>query len=105
MTCRPCTTASSRRVNSLAREGGGFPVGDTTYRFIQVKPGRFFGEEKVWVGEARVSITDLERTLLDGLSMPQHCGGFAEALHAFQLGITTAKRLGWALESQGGPPV
>ena len=100
--------------------GGGFPVGDTTYRFIQVKPDRFFGGEKVWIGEARVSITDLERTLLDGLSMPQQCGGFAEVLHALRvgmdrlnteriieyairLGVTTAKRLGWALESLGVP--
>ena len=62
--------------------------------------------------------TDLERTLLDGLSMPQHCGDFAEVLHAFRmaldrlnterlsgyairLGVTTAKRLGWVLEAQG----
>ena len=103
------------------RTGGGVPVGDTRYRFVQVRPVRFFGEEKVWVGEARVAITDLERTLLDGLSMPQHCGGFAEALHAFRLGrdsldterimtyalrlgVTMAKRLGWALEAQGVPP-
>ena len=28
----------------------------------------------------RVAITDLERTLLDGLSMPQDCGDFAEIL-------------------------
>ena len=85
---------------------------------MQVKSDRFFGSEKVWVGDARVSVTDLERTLLDGLSMPQHCGDFAEVLHAFRvamdrlnaeriteyairLGVTTAKRLGWVLEAQG----
>ena len=56
--------------------------------------------------------------MLDGLSMPQHCGDFAEVIHAFQvakdqlcieriakyavrLGVTTAKRLGWVLEAQG----
>ena len=55
-------------------------VGDTTYRFIQVRPERFFGTEKVWTGEARVAITDFERTLLDGLSMPQYCSDFAEIL-------------------------
>ena len=38
-----------------------------------------------------MSVTDLERTLLDGLSMPQHCGDFAEVIHAFQL---TKDRLG-----------
>ena len=99
---------------------GGFPVGDRTYRFIQVKTESFFGGEDVWVGEASVSITDLERTLLDGLSMPHRCGGFAEAIgafrvamerlnteriiaHAVRLGATTAKRLGWAMEAQGVP--
>ena len=98
--------------------GDGYWVGDTTYRFIQVRPERFFGTEKVWIGDARIAITDLERTLLDGLSMPQYCGDFAEVLHAFEIGIAqldveriteyalrldvaTAKRLGWVLESKG----
>ncbi len=92
-----------------------------TYRFTQVKPGRFFSGEKVWVGEARLSITDPERTLLGGFSMPQRCGGLAEALHAsrmgmdrlsaerimayaIKLGVTTAKRFGWAMETQEAPP-
>jgi len=96
----------------------GFLIGDTIYRFVQVKPERFFGTERVWIGEARVTITDPERTLLDGLTMPQHCGDFAEVLHAFQvrgaqlnveriieyalkLDAATAKRLGWVLEHQG----
>lgn len=99
----------------------GYPVGGTVYQFIQVKPERFFGTEKVWVGEARVTITDPERTLLDGLSMPQYCGDFAEVLHAFEvraadlnleriieyalsLDAATAKRLGWVLEHQAVEP-
>ena len=69
------------RKEGKERAGGGFVVGDTTYRFIQVKPDRFFGGENLWVGEARVPMSDLERTLLDCLSMPQHCGGFGEALY------------------------
>ena len=109
------------RKDGKERAGGGFVVGDTTYRFIQVKPDRFFGGENLWVGEARVPMSDLERTLLDCLAMPQHCGGFGEALYSFQvamprlnieriteyairLGVTTAKRLGWALEAQGVLP-
>ncbi|MEW6073602.1 MAG: hypothetical protein AB1726_13545 [Planctomycetota bacterium] len=95
-------------------------IGDTLYQFVQVKPKRFFGVEKVWIGEARVAITDPERTLLDGLSRPQYCGDFAEVLHAFamrgtdlnlsriieyalELDAATAKRLGWVLEHQGVP--
>ncbi len=95
----------------------GYPAGDALYQFIQVKPERFFGTEKIWIGEARVTITDPERTLIDGLSMPQHFGDFAEVLHAFEerrqdldveriieyalkLDAATAKRLGWVLERQ-----
>ena len=101
---------------------GGSPVGGMVYQFVQVKPERFFGTEKVWIGEARVTITDPERTLLDGLSMPQYCGDFAEVLHAFEargddlnlqriivyalkLDAATAKRLGWVLEHQGVEPL
>ncbi len=106
------------RGTKAKQSGQGFRVGDATYRFVRVKPERFFGTEKVWIGEARVTITDPERTLLDGLSMPQYCGDFAEVLHAFEargadlhlqriieyalkLDAATAKRLGWVLEQQG----
>ena len=98
--------------------GGACAVGNAAYRFVQVKPERFFGTETVWMGDARVNVTDLERTLLDGLNMPKYCGDFAEVLHAFELardrldlgritdyglrlGQATAKRLGWVLENTG----
>ncbi|MCL2648926.1 MAG: type IV toxin-antitoxin system AbiEi family antitoxin domain-containing protein [Phycisphaerales bacterium] len=97
---------------------GGIPIGETIYQFIRVKPDRFFGTQKIWVGEARVTITDPERTLLDGLMIPQYCGDFAEVLHAFavrgetldlkriidyalKLDAATIKRLGWVLQHQG----
>jgi len=97
---------------------GGYGVADIIYQFIQVKPERFFGTKEVWVDQARVTVTDAERTLIDGLTMPQHCGGFAEVLHAFRearhrldrerlidyalkLDAATAKRLGWVLENTG----
>jgi len=115
------TKTSVPRVRGGKHARDGYPVGDTTYRFVQVRPERFFGTEKVWIGEARVSITDPERTLLDGLSMPQYCGDFAEVLHAFEvrgahlnleriteyalkMDAATAKRLGWVLEHQGVEP-
>ena len=98
-----------------AHSGGQYTVGHSTYRFVQVKPDRFFGRERVWMNDTRVWVTDLERTLLDGLSMPRYCGDFAEVLHAFLVGLdrldvdkivkyalrldtATAKRLGWILE-------
>ncbi len=114
------TTAdvSVPRVRGGKRKDRGYPIGDTIYQFIQVKPERFFGTEKIWIREARVTITDPERTLLDGLSKPQYCGDFGEVLHAFavmgrhldleriidyarKLDAATCRRLGWVLEKQG----
>jgi predicted transcriptional regulator of viral defense system len=96
---------------------GGYPVGKTRYQFIRVIPGRFFGYEKVWIGEASIRMTDPERTLLDGLAMPQYYGGFGEVLNAFglhkekldlgkilgyalRLDVAVAKRLGWIMEKR-----
>ena len=117
------TTASLPRARRPKTKGAtnGYRVGDTSYQFIQVRPERFFGIEKEWIGEAQVAITDPERTLLDGLSMPRYCGDFAEVLHAFavrsdaldveriiryacKLDTATAKRLGWVLQLQGIDP-
>ncbi|MHB0981590.1 MAG: type IV toxin-antitoxin system AbiEi family antitoxin domain-containing protein [Thermoleophilia bacterium] len=98
----------------------GFSVAGTIYQFVQTKREWFFGAEQVWIGEARIAITDPERTLLDGLSRPQYCGDFSESLHAFdvrggrldlpriidyalKLDVATAKRLGWVLEESGVP--
>ncbi|OQB82621.1 MAG: hypothetical protein BWX88_03834 [Planctomycetes bacterium ADurb.Bin126] len=96
----------------------GYRVGDAVFHFAQTKPERYFGMEKIWVGEARVTMTDPERTLLDGLSMPRYCGDFVEVLHAFRargerlnvenivgyalrLDAAIGKRLGWVLDELG----
>ncbi len=103
---------------TAGRKDQGIPVAGMFYQFVQTKPERFFGTEKVWVAEARITITDPERSLLDGLTRPRYCGDFAEALHAFEargnslnvariieyalkLDAAIAKRLGWVLTNQG----
>jgi predicted transcriptional regulator of viral defense system len=115
------TGTSIPRVRGERPAEGGYPIGDTVYRFVQMKPERFFGTQRIWIGEARVVVTDPERTLIDGLSMPQYCGDFGEVLHAFEvrgddldleriigyalrMDVATAKRLGWVLEHRGAPP-
>ncbi len=106
------------RDGSTVRREGGYVVAGVPYKFIQVRPDRYFGTQRVWVGDSQVTVTDLERTLLDGTSMPQYCGGFAEAIHAFEeatdrldleriahyaerLSTASMKRLGWILEHLG----
>lgn len=88
------------------------------YRFIQIEEKHFFGIESYRLGATSIPITDLERTLLDGLMKPHYCGGFMEVMHAFsqktfdlekiitytlKLDKAAAKRLGWVLEKIGYP--
>jgi predicted transcriptional regulator of viral defense system len=93
-------------------------VNGILYEFIRVKPERFFGTQDYWVGEAKVIITNPERTLIDGLVAPKYFGGWAEVYSVFEsqfskldlnkmvdysirLGAAVVKRLGWILESIG----
>ncbi len=97
------------------KENNDYILEGTPYQFVQVKPQGFFGVQSVWVGEVRVSITNIERTLLACLTHPKYCGDFFELLHAFgvarnglkleriidyalRLDAAVAKRLGWILE-------
>jgi len=76
-------------------------VSKDKYRFIRVGLEYFFGFEKVWIEEAQVQVTDIERTLLDGLRQPQYCGNFEEVLHAFKMcgsnGLDLKKIIRYAL--------
>lgn len=88
------------------------------YHFLSTKKEHFFGLQKVWYGEAEVYVTNLERTLLDGITRPKYCGGFAEVLEAFAaaqgmldvdklagyarlFGDSAERRLGWVLDYIG----
>ncbi len=87
------------------------------YEFIliQTLPENIWGIERKAIGEIKVRITDLERTLIDGLTHTQLCGGFREVLHAFETAadrmdverlityvqrtsLAAQKRLGWILD-------
>lgn len=115
------TEANAPRRMTLGSSANGVGAAGTEYHFVQVQPERYFGVAKVWIGEARVFVTDPERTLLDGLARPRLCGDFAEVLHGFEVGAAdldlerivdyalrldtaTIKRLGWALEHAGVEP-
>jgi predicted transcriptional regulator of viral defense system len=51
----------------------------TQFRFVLLKPKDFFGTTKHWVTKQEsVDISDLERTVLDGLRHPEYCGGITD---------------------------
>ena len=85
------------------------------YVLTRIHPDHYWGIQSIFIEEAKVNVTDLERTLIDGLSHPNICGGFREVLYAFEMAedktseerfleytkrtsLIVAKRLGWVLE-------
>ena len=64
------TTLKPRRpVNALGIE----------FRFIHSQKKLFFGLSDHWVTkQEKVKISDLERTVIDGLKQPEYCGGLTE---------------------------
>ena len=90
-----------------------------TFKIISVRPQKFFGVVKDWVNEQPFSITDKEKTIIDGLDLPKYVGGvgeIAKALtqawdelneakvreYAVKIGNSAAaKRLGYLMETLG----
>ena len=51
----------------------------TKFHFVTCKPRHYFGFVKHWVDKSEmVWVSDLEKTILDCLKMPQYCGGITE---------------------------
>ena len=64
--------SSSKRLRSRTLQG-------TEFRFVFVQPEHYFGTVKHWVTKQEpVDISDLERTVIDGLRQPEYCGGITE---------------------------
>jgi len=54
-------------------------ISGAEYHFVRCKKEAFFGFTEHWVSKTdKVIISDLERTILDGLAHPQYCGGISE---------------------------
>jgi predicted transcriptional regulator of viral defense system len=49
-----------------------------TYKIVSVKSGKLFGVDKEWIDEVAVYVTDREKTIIDGLDLPQYVGGVSE---------------------------
>lgn len=103
-------TSSTKRVPNRTIRG-------TEFRFVFIKPKHFFGTTKHWVTKQEsVEVSDLERTVIDGLRLPGYCGGVTDVArglwmrhqdmrpaklvdYALRLGVgAVTRRLGYLLE-------
>ena len=66
------------------RAARGRTILGTEFRFVRCKPEHLFGTADQWVDKTeKVVVSDLERTVIDGLKQPEYCGGFSEVAKGF----------------------
>jgi len=88
-----------------------------SYKIVTLRPQRYFGIIEDWIDEGLFRITDREKTIVDGLDLPEYVGGvgeIAKALkrfwkdldhgklfrYAVKMGnVAIVKRLGFLMES------
>ena len=92
-------------------------IGGTEFRFLRCRRRHLFGIVPYWVTKQEtVQVSDLERTVIDGLRHPEYCGGLTEVAkglwmqrekvhvprlieYALRLGVgAVIRRLGFLLE-------
>jgi predicted transcriptional regulator of viral defense system len=108
--------SSTKRIPNRTLQG-------TEFRFVLIMPNHLFGTTKHWVTKQEsVDISDLERTVIDGLRQPEYCGGVTDVAkglwmrrqdmrpamlvdYALRLGVgAVTRRLGYLLELYGIAP-
>jgi len=45
------------------------------FKIVSLKPEKIFGITKDWINEIPFNVTDPEKTIIDGLDLPQYVGG------------------------------
>jgi predicted transcriptional regulator of viral defense system len=84
-------TYSVRRKNTT--------IGGSRMHLIYLPTTRFYGLQELPVGETRLMVSDVERTLMDAVAIPGYCGGLIEAAKAFFMAKTqlnTSKLIDYA---------
>lgn len=69
-------------------------VNNIYYQFVYSKPEHFWGACEHWVTkQEKVHVSDLERTILDGLERPDLCGGVIEVVRGIW---SKQKQIDWS---------
>jgi predicted transcriptional regulator of viral defense system len=55
----------------------------SAYKFVRLQQKKIAGINKTGYGNRQFRITDIEKTIVDCFDLPQHSGGYAELLRAF----------------------
>jgi predicted transcriptional regulator of viral defense system len=78
----------------------------TEFRFVRCKRSDLFGTAEHWVEkQEKVVVSDMERTVLDGLKQPEHCGGLTEVAKGISMrrtDLSATKLVDYALRLEVG---
>ncbi|MBI2920026.1 MAG: transcriptional regulator [Planctomycetes bacterium] len=78
----------------------------TEFRFVRCKPKDVFGTTESWVDkQEQVVVSDIERTVVDGLKQPEYCGGLTEVAKGLSMrrtDVDAKKLVGYALRLRVG---
>lgn len=70
------TTARRRRLD--------LRVFGVRYKVVKIVEHKFFGIDDVWIDGSVIRVTDREKTIVDCLDHPEHCGGVVEVAKALK---------------------
>jgi predicted transcriptional regulator of viral defense system len=94
---------------------------DFRFRFVTIKPHKFFGYRREMLGDLPVVVADEAKAIVDSLDLPHYAGGVTEIAKALQAALETVdvptlvryanrmedkslgSRLGYLLETLGYP--
>ena len=77
MTTHPLSTVTI----TITKKRPAKKIHNHSYQFVYSKPAHFWGNSELWVTkQEKVSVSNLERTILDGLDRPDLCGGIKEVI-------------------------
>ncbi len=63
------------------------------YQFVKITPAKRTGIIKEGYGNHSYAITDVEKTIVDCFDLPQHSGGYAELIRAFDGAKISAEKM------------
>jgi predicted transcriptional regulator of viral defense system len=95
--------------------------GDFCFRFVTIKPHKFFGYRREMLGDLPVVVADEAKAIVDSMDLPHYAGGIAEVAKALRAALngvdvftlveyanrmgdkSLGSRLGYLLETLGHP--
>ena len=92
-------TSMTKRLRSRTIHG-------TEFRFVLIRRGDLFGVTTHWVSKQdSVKVSDIERTVIDGLHLPAYCGGITEVAKGLWMrrdDVNSSRLVEYALRLQVG---